>query len=141
MPPVVVATASCDLGNSRNTAAKTRGIRIPPANPCTTLAAIIDGKSKLAAHAMEASVKTTVAAANSSRIEKTRVRSAVKGIAIISAMRYEVCTQLMRSAPISRATCMTDSDVTTTWTSRIAMNMPRHRAPKPAHVARLALTG
>jgi len=36
------------------------------------------------------------------------------------------------------ASWMTASEVTTTWMSRMAMNIPRHMAAKPAQVVRAA---
>ena len=46
----------------------------------------------------------------------------------------------MRSAPIFSAAWITGSEVMTIWISRIAMNMPKHMAAKPAHSLNLSVS-
>ena len=57
-PAIVVASAWRRCGNSRNTAANTAGISVPPEKPCTTRQAIRAGNCPLAAQPTEARVNT-----------------------------------------------------------------------------------
>ena len=86
-PASVVATPWRRGGNSRNTAANTDGISVPPAKPCTVRHAISDAKPELAAQPIEAAVNSDTAPTNSQRIESARVSTPVSGMAITSATR------------------------------------------------------
>ena len=135
-PPIVVATACSRAGNSRNTAENTTGINRPPKKPCSTRNASSMWKLQLIAQPSEAAVKMLTAPTNSQRRLKTRVSRPVSGMAMISAIRYAVWTQLMASGVMPSASWIVGSDVATTWMSRIAMNMPTHIRMKPSQVAR-----
>ena len=63
---------------------------MPPENPCTMRHAISDEKLPLMAQAIEANVNTETATTNSHRIVSSRVRNPVSGIAMISAIKYDV---------------------------------------------------
>ena len=69
------------------TAANTVGISVPPAKPCTIRNPISIVKPLLAAHPNDAAVKSAMAAANSQRIDSTRVSQPVSGMAMISAIK------------------------------------------------------
>ena len=86
-PAKVVASPCRCTGNSKNTAAKTAGIRVPPANPCSTRQAIRLLNPCDAAHPIEAMVNTLVAITNSQRIDSARINSPVNGIAMTSAIK------------------------------------------------------
>src|SRR5262245_21663746 len=94
-----------------------------------------DEKLVLAAQAVDASVKTETATTNSRRIVSKRVRNPVTGVEMISAISYEVWIRLIGSGAISTACWMVTSDVPTTCTTRVAMNMPAHIMAKPVHTA------
>ena len=94
-PAIVVATDCSRNGNRIKTAEKTAGIKVPPEKPCTMRHRINVAKLLLKAQAIDASVKAETAMTNSHRMVKARVRKPVSGIAMISAIRYEVWTQLI----------------------------------------------
>src|SRR6202453_3680047 len=86
--PAIVVAMPCVRGwNKINTAANTVGIRVPPANPCTTRNETSIAKLSLAAHPIDAKVKNAMAAVNSQRIERIRVSQPVRGMAMISAIK------------------------------------------------------
>jgi hypothetical protein len=84
---MVDATDSSRFGNSRKTATKTTGIRVPPARPCATRHVVNDAKPELSAHPADAMVKTAIAVTNRPRMVSTRISQPVSGIEITSAMR------------------------------------------------------
>src|SRR3982074_3005951 len=71
-----------------------------------------------------ARVKPKAEIANSNRVPSARDRNPDKGIAITSAIRYEVWTQETSVELADRPAWISLSDAETTWMSRIDMNMP-----------------
>src|SRR3954470_6638401 len=71
-----------------------------------------------------AMVKPAAEIANSSRVPSARDMKPDSGIAITSAIRYEVCTHDTSLELADNPAWISDSDAETTWMSRIAMNMP-----------------
>ena len=68
---------------------------MPPEKPCTMRHVINDEKLPLMAQAIDASVNTETATKNSHRIVGSRVRNPVRGIAMISEIKYDVWIQLI----------------------------------------------
>src|SRR5512135_319144 len=62
--------------------------------------------------------------ANNSRVPNARDRNPDKGIAITSAIRYEVWTHDTSLELADRPAWISVSEAETTWISRIDMNMP-----------------
>ena len=89
-PAIVVASGWSRIGKRRKTAEKTTGIRVPPENPCTMRHEISGGKFPLSAQAIDANVNIETATTNNQRIVSSRVRNPVSGIAMISAIKYDV---------------------------------------------------
>src|SRR5258707_7278415 len=115
MIPAIVVAMPCVRGRNRmNTAANTVGISVPPANPCITRNETSIAKLSLAAQPIEARVKNAIAAVNSQRIESMRVSQPVSGIAMTSAIKYDVWIQLIASGEIARAFWIVGSEVATT---------------------------
>src|SRR3954451_1716107 len=71
-----------------------------------------------------ATVKPKAEIANSKRVPNARDRNPDKGIAITSAIRYEVCTHDTSLELAERPAWISDSDAETIWMSRIDMNIP-----------------
>src|SRR3978361_1798019 len=71
-----------------------------------------------------AMVKPAAEIANSKRVPNARDRKPESGIAITSAIRYEVCTHDTSLEEAERPAWISDSDAETTWMSRIDMNIP-----------------
>src|SRR3954453_12792834 len=71
-----------------------------------------------------ATVKPKAEIAKSRRVPKARDRNPDKGIAITSAIRYEVCTHDTSLELAERPAWISDSDAETIWMSRIDMNIP-----------------
>src|SRR5215213_3455516 len=69
-------------------------------------------------------VKPEAEMANSKRVPNARDRNPESGIAITSAIRYEVCTHDTSLELAERPAWICCSDAETTWMSRIAMNIP-----------------
>src|ERR1700712_3473196 len=69
-------------------------------------------------------VKPAAEIANKSRVPRARDRNPDSGIAITSAIRYEVWTQDTSLELADRPAWISDSDAETTWMSRIDMNIP-----------------
>src|SRR6202453_2357029 len=91
MIPAIVVAMPCVRGrNKMNTAANTAGISVPPANPCTTRNETSIAKLSLAAQPIDAKVKSAIATVNSQRIESIRVSQPVSGMAMTSAIKYDV---------------------------------------------------
>src|SRR5882757_514065 len=139
MPAMVPATGCERAGNSRKMPVKTAGIMVPPAKPWKTRKVTSEAKLLLKAQPTDVRVKTKIAMTNNQRNVSARVSQPVSGIAVISAIRYDVWIQLIASGEIASASWIVGSEVATTWMSRIAMNMPRHIKVKPNQVATRAL--
>ncbi len=75
-------------------------------------------------HRKLATVKPQAEIANSNRVPNARDRNPDSGIAITSAIRYEVWTHDTSVALADRPAWISDSEAETTWMSRIDMNMP-----------------
>src|SRR5205823_91797 len=71
-----------------------------------------------------AMVKPDAEIANNSRVPSARDMKPDKGIAITSAIRYDVCTHDTSLWLADRPAWISLSDAETTWMSRIAMNIP-----------------
>src|SRR4051812_9240067 len=71
-----------------------------------------------------AMVKPEAEIANSRRVPNARDRNPESGIAITSAIRYEVWTHDTSLEEAERPAWISDSDAETTWMSRIDMNIP-----------------
>ena len=71
-----------------------------------------------------ATVKPEAEIANSKRVPNARDRNPESGIAITSAIRYEVCTHDTSLELAERPAWICCSDAETTWMSRIDMNIP-----------------
>ena len=86
-PATVVASPCERCGNIRNTAEKTVGIKVPPANPWMIRHATSVSKFWLWPHPADAMVNSVTAPTNNQRIPSRAVRNPVSGIATISAVR------------------------------------------------------
>src|SRR3954469_434865 len=71
-----------------------------------------------------AMVKPEAEIANSSRVPNARDRNPDSGIAITSAIRYEVCTHDTSLELAESPAWISDSEAETIWMSRIDMNIP-----------------
>ena len=69
-------------------------------------------------------VKPEAEIANNSRVPSARDRNPDSGIAITSAIRYEVCTHDTSLELADRPAWISVSDAETIWMSRIDMNIP-----------------
>src|SRR6202140_5223257 len=75
-------------------------------------------------HRKLATVKPEAEIANSNRVPNARDRNPDSGIAITSAIRYEVWTHDISLELADRPAWISVSDAETTWMSRIDMNIP-----------------
>src|SRR5579864_5613022 len=75
-------------------------------------------------HRKLAKVKPLAEIANSNRVPNARDRNPDNGIAITSAIRYEVCTHDTSVALADRPAWISVSEAETIWMSRIDMNIP-----------------
>src|SRR4051794_41130420 len=96
----------------------------PPKNPCTARHRIICSMVEANPHKKLATVKPAAEIANSNRVPSARDMNPDSGMAITSAIRYEVCTHDTSLELADSPAWISDSDAETTWISRIAMNMP-----------------
>src|ERR1051325_6097350 len=96
----------------------------PPKNPCTARHRIICSMVDAKPHRKLASVKPAAEIANNNRVPSARDMKPDSGIAITSAIRYEVCTHDTSLELADNPAWISDSEADTTWMSRIAMNMP-----------------
>src|SRR4051812_15790859 len=71
-----------------------------------------------------ARVKPAAEIANNKRVPNARDRNPDSGIAITSAIRYEVCTHDTSLELAESPAWISDSDAETIWMSRIDMNIP-----------------
>src|ERR1700688_5021607 len=76
-------------------------------------------------HRELAIVKPTAEIANSNRVPNARDKNPDRGIAITSAIRYEVWTHDTSLELAESPAWISFSDAETTWMSRIDMNMPK----------------
>src|ERR1700674_3231535 len=95
-----------------------------PRNPWIARHRIICSMVEAKPHRKLAMVKPEAEIANSSRVPSARDRKPDSGIAITSAIRYEVWTHDTSLELADRPAWMSESDAETIWMSRIDMNMP-----------------
>src|SRR5882724_12885984 len=95
-----------------------------PKNPWIARHRIICSIVEARPHRKLATVKPKAEIANNSRVPKARDKNPDNGIAITSAIRYEVWTHDTSLVLAERPAWISDSDAETTWMSRIAMNIP-----------------
>src|SRR5258708_15141374 len=95
-----------------------------PKNPCTARQTIICSIEEANPHRKLAMVKPEAEIANSNLVPSARDRNPDSGIAITSAIRYEVWTHDTSLELADRPAWISLSDAETTWMSRIDMNIP-----------------
>src|SRR6516225_3405427 len=95
-----------------------------PRNPWIARHKIICSIEEASPHKKLAAVKPAAEIANRSRVPNARDRNPDKGIAITSAIRYEVCTHDTSVELADRPAWISASEAETTWMSRIDMNIP-----------------
>src|SRR5450631_1038088 len=95
-----------------------------PRNPWIARQRIICSIEVANPHRKLARVKPEAEIANSNRVPNARDRNPDSGIAITSAIRYEVWTQDTSLELADRPAWISDSDAETIWISRIDMNIP-----------------
>ena len=95
-----------------------------PKNPWIARQRIICSIDEANPHSKLAKVKPEAEIANSNRVPSARDRNPDNGIAITSAIRYEVWTHDTSLELADRPAWISESDAETTWISRIDMNIP-----------------
>src|SRR5881392_298631 len=95
-----------------------------PKNPWIARQRIICSIVEANPHRKLAMVKPAAETANSNRVPSARDRNPDSGIAITSAIRYEVWTHDTSLELADRPAWISESDAETTWMSRIDMNIP-----------------
>src|SRR5688572_146409 len=93
--------------------ANTVGTIAPPVKPCNARKKIIDSIFHDNPHPMLLRVNSAAEALNSQRVESACVRKAENGIITSSAIRYEVCTQLISSGPAESPACTSFNEAAT----------------------------
>src|SRR5712672_1995847 len=96
----------------------------PPRNPWIARHRIICSIVEAKPHRKLAMVKPEADIANNNRVPNARDRKPDNGIAITSAIRYEVWTHDTSLELADKPAWISDSDAETIWMSRIAMNIP-----------------
>src|SRR5438876_4888908 len=95
-----------------------------PKNPWIARQRIICSIVEANPHRKLAMVKPEAEIANSNLVPSARDRNPDRGIAITSAIRYEVWTHDTSLELADRPAWISESDAETTWMSRIDMNIP-----------------
>src|ERR1700676_3712732 len=95
-----------------------------PRNPWIARHRIICSIEEANPHRKLAMVKPEAEIANSKRVPNARDKNPDKGIAITSAIRYEVWTHDTSLELAESPAWISDSDAETIWMSRIDMNIP-----------------
>src|SRR5712672_4256190 len=95
-----------------------------PKNPWIARQTIIFTIEEANPHRKLAMVKPEAEIANSNLVPSARDRNPDSGIAITSAIRYEVWTHDTSLELADRPAWISQSDAETTWMSRIDMNIP-----------------
>src|ERR1700682_3076395 len=95
-----------------------------PRNPWIARQRIICSIDEANPHSKRAKLKPEAEIANSNRVPSARDRNPDNGIAITSAIRYEVWTHDTSLELADRPAWISESDAETTWISRIDMNIP-----------------
>src|ERR1700761_8185776 len=96
----------------------------PPTNPWIARHRIICSMVEAKPHRKLATVKPAAEIANNIRVPSARDMNPDNGIAITSAIRYEVCTHDTSLELADRPAWISVSDAETIWMSRIDMNIP-----------------
>src|ERR1700730_14677795 len=97
-----------------------------PKNPWIARHRIICSIDEVNPHSRLARVKPEAEIANSNRVPSARDRNPDSGIAITSAIRYEVWTHDTSLELADRPAWISVSEAETIWMSRIDMNIPNH---------------
>src|SRR6478752_6600468 len=95
-----------------------------PRKPCSARQRIICSIEEAKPHRKLATVKPEAESANNSRVPSARERNPDNGIAITSAIRYEVWTHDTSLELADSPAWISDKDAETIWMSRIDMNIP-----------------
>src|SRR6478752_5916952 len=95
-----------------------------PRNPWIARHTIICSMVEAKPQKKLAMVKPEADIANNRRVPNARDRKPESGIAITSAIRYEVCTHDSSLELADRPAWISESEAETTWMSRIDMNIP-----------------
>src|ERR1700740_2576545 len=95
-----------------------------PRKPWTARQKIISSLDEAKPQSRLEKVKPAAEIANNSRVPSARDRNPDSGIAITSAIRYDVCTQDTSVELADRPAGISVSEAETTWMSRIDMNIP-----------------
>src|SRR5712675_2675378 len=98
-----------------------------PKNPWIARQRIICSIDEANPHRKLARVKPKAEIANSNRVPSARDRNPDRGIAITSAIKYEVWTHDTSLELADKPAWISVSDAETTWMSRITMNIPNTR--------------
>src|SRR6266853_1120133 len=114
-----------ERGNTVKADANTVGIMPAPRNPWIARHRIICSIDEANPQKKLAMVKPAADIANSNRVPNARDRNPDSGIAITSAIRYEVWTHDTSLELADRPAWISVSDAETIWMSRIDMNMPK----------------
>src|SRR3954466_3278312 len=96
----------------------------PPKNPCTARQTIICSMVEAKPHRKLAMVKPEAEIANNIRVPSARDMNPESGIAITSAIKYEVWTHDTSLELADSPAWISANEAETTWMSRIAMNIP-----------------
>src|SRR5215469_8271631 len=99
----------------------TVGTMPPPMKPWIARHRIISFIVEVKPHIRLANVNPAAEAANINRVPSARDRKPESGMAITSAIRYEVCTQAISSREAASPAWISESDAETIWMSRKAM--------------------
>ncbi len=113
-----------ERGNTVKADANTVGIMPAPRNPWIARQRIICSIDEANPQKKLAMVKPAADIANSNRVPNARDRNPDSGIAITSAIRYDVWTHDTSVELADRPAWISLSDAETTWMSRIDMNIP-----------------
>src|SRR5207237_2154142 len=111
-------------GNTMYADANTVGTMPPPRKPCTARHTIICSMVEAKPHRKLAMVKPEAEIANSNRVPSARDMKPDSGIAITSAIRYEVCTHDTSLWLADSPAWISLSEAETIWMSRMDMNIP-----------------
>src|SRR3982751_2976723 len=122
----MIGATMCSLerGNTVYAEANTVGIMPAPRKPWMARHRIICSIEEANPHRKLATVKPEAEIANKSRVPSARDRKPDSGIAITSAIRYEVWTQETSLELADRPAWISLRDAETIWMSRIDMNIP-----------------
>jgi hypothetical protein len=112
--PIITETAARRSGGKTlKLVANTVGIMAPPRKPCRQRKMIIEPMLQAVAQAMLMTVKPVAENTNRTRVESSRARKPESGIMMTSAIRYEVCTQLISSALAASPAWISDKELET----------------------------